>query len=138
MSDTNETIKKKLLKNTKTIAVVGFSTNKFRAGYYVPRYLQEHGYRIIPVNPHLKEEVLGEKTYPDLESIPEDVEVDMVQFFRRSEAIPPFISPAIQIGAKAIWMQLGIRNQEAANAAREAGLDVVMDSCMLVEHKRLM
>ena len=118
----------------KTIAVVGLSSRPERPGYYVPAYLQEQGYRIIPVNPNLQE-ALGEKAYPDLTSIPE--RVDLVQIFRRPEAVPPFVEQAIAIGAKSIWMQLGIVNQEAAEKARAAGLDVVMDACILVEHRRL-
>ena len=129
--------KRKILEDAQTIAVVGFSSNKFRAGYYVPKYLQEHGYRVIPVNPHLRDEVLGEKTYDDLKSIPDEIQVDLVQFFRRPEAIPPFIPDAIDVGAKAIWMQLGIENDAAAEMARQAGLDVVMDACMMVEHRKL-
>jgi len=121
-----------ILKTAKTIAVVGFSSRPSRAGYYVPAYLQQQGYRIIPVNPYLKEG-LGEKAYPDLLSIPEPV--DLVLIFQRSEKVPPFVTQAIQINAKAVWMQLGIYNQAAAAAARSAGLDVVMDACMMVEHR---
>jgi predicted CoA-binding protein len=126
-----ETIEE-ILANTKTIAVVGLSSQRERAGYYVPAYLQKHGYRIIPVNPHL-EEALGEKAYPDLASAPEPV--DLVLLFRRSVAIPPFVEQAIEIGAKAVWMQLGIVHEGAAEKARQAGLKVVMDACMLVEHR---
>jgi predicted CoA-binding protein len=100
----------------------------------VPAYLQRQGYRIIPVNPYL-EEALGERAYPDLLAIPDPV--DVVDIFRRPEHIPAVVDQAIRIGARAIWMQLGIVNQEAAKAARQAGLDVVMDACMLAEHKRL-
>ncbi len=121
------------LRDTKTVAVVGFSSQPEKAGYYVPAYLQAQGYRIIPVNPKL-EEALGERAYTDMPSIPEPV--DLVLIFRRSEAVPPFVEQAIQIGAKAVWMQLGIINQEAAEKARAAGLDVVMDRCMMVEHRR--
>ncbi len=124
----------KILSTMKNIAVVGLSAQPERAGYYVPAYLQQHGYRIIPVNPFLTE-ALGETAYPDLLAVPE--QVDLVLLFRRSEAILPFVDQAIQIGAKAVWMQLGIINQEAAETARKAGLDVVMDRCMLVEHRRL-
>jgi len=99
----------------------------------VPAYLQLQGYRIIPVNPSL-ESALGERAYPDLPSVPEPV--DLVLIFRRSEAVAPFVDQAIQIGAKAVWMQLGIVNQDAAEAARRAGLDVVMDACMMVEHRK--
>ena len=121
-----------ILTTTKTIAVVGFSRRQSRAGYYVPAYLHENGYRIIPVNPYL-DEGLGEKAYPDLKSIPEPV--DLVLIFRRSENVPPVVDEAIEIGAKAIWMQLGIVNQAAADKARGAGLDVVMNACMMVEHR---
>jgi hypothetical protein len=127
-----ETIRR-LLDTTKTIAVVGFSSRPGRPGYYVPAYLQAQGYRIIPVNPFI-ESALGEKSYPDLLAVPEPVE--LVLLFRRSEAVPPFVDQAIEIGAKAVWMQLGIVNQAASKKARQAGLDVVMDACMLVEHKR--
>jgi hypothetical protein len=123
----------RLLDTTKTIAVVGLSSRPGRPGYYVPAYLQAQGYRIIPVNPFI-ESALGEKSYPDLLAVPEPVE--LVLLFRRSEAVPPFVDQAIEIGAKAVWMQLGIVNQAASKKARQAGLDVVMDACMLVEHKR--
>jgi len=122
-----------ILENTKTIAVVGFSARQSRAGYYVPAYLQRQGYRIIPVNPHL-DQTIGERAYPDLLSIPEPV--DLVLIFRRSENVPPVVEEAIQIGARAIWMQLGIVHEGAARKAREAGLQVVMDACMLVEHRQ--
>lgn len=122
----------KILENCKTIAVVGLSSRESRAGYYVPAYMQRQGYRIIPVNPHIKD-ALGEKSYPDLESIPE--EVDLVVLFRRSEAVPPFVEDAIEIGAKAVWMQQGIVNLPAAERAIQAGLDVVMSACIMVEHR---
>ena len=123
----------KILENYKTIAVVGFSSRPSRAGYYVPAYLHEQGYRIIPVNPHLNQG-LGQTAYASLEEIPEPVE--LVLLFQRSENVPPFVEQAIQIGAKAVWMQLGIAHEGAAAAARAAGLDVVQNACMLVEHKR--
>ena len=122
----------KILAKTKTIAVVGLSSQPSRAGYYVPAYLQRQGYRIIPVNPYL-EKALGEKAYPDLPSVP--VPVDLVLLFQRSEKVPPFVAQAIEIGAKAVWMQQGIVNEQAAAVARRAGLDVVMNACMLVEHR---
>jgi predicted CoA-binding protein len=124
----------KILRNAKTIAVVGFSSRTSRAGYYVPAYLKQKGYRIIPINPYL-EDGLGEKAYASLTDVPE--EVDLVLIFQRSQKVPPFVDQAIQIGAKAVWMQLGIAHAEAAEAARAAGLDVVQDACMLVEHRRL-
>ena len=123
----------KILAHSKTIAVVGLSSRRERAGYYVPAYLQRLGYRIIPVNPNLNE-ALGETAYPDLPSIPETV--DLVLIFRRSEAVPPFVEQAIQIGARAVWMQLRIVNQEAAQKAQAAGLDVVMDRCIMVEYRK--
>ena len=121
------------LENYRNIAVVGLSSRAFRPGYYVPAYLKENGYRIIPVNPKLQE-ALGEKAYPNLESIPESV--DIVLLFQRSENVPPFVDAAIEINAKAVWMQQGIENFAAAEKARAAGLDVVMDACMMVEHRR--
>ena len=124
----DETIRR-ILKNTRTIAVVGLSSRLERAGYYVPAYLQLQGYRIIPVNPNL-EQALGEKSYPDLQAIPEPV--DLVLVFRRSEEVLPFAWQAVQIGAKALWMQTGILNAEAAQVAQQAGLDVIMDRCMMV------
>jgi len=128
----DETIRR-ILKNTRTIAVVGLSSRLERAGYYVPAYLQLQGYRIIPVNPNL-EQALGEKSYPDLQAIPEPV--DLVLVFRRSEEVLPFAWQAVQIGAKALWMQTGILNAEAAQVAQQAGLDVIMDRCMMVEHRQ--
>lgn len=122
-----------ILAETRTIAVVGFSSRPERAGYYVPAYLRDQGYRIIPVNPHLQNG-LGEKAYPDLLSVPEPV--DLVLIFRRPEEVPPVVEQAIAIGAKAVWMQLGIVNEAAAERARTAGLRVVMDACMLIEHRR--
>lgn len=121
-----------ILAEVETIAVVGLSSRPTRAGHYVPAYLQEAGYRIIPVNPYL-DEALGEKAYPDLASVPEPV--DLVLIFQRSENVPPFVDQAIAVGAKAVWMQLGIANEAAARKARTAGLRVVQNACMLVEHR---
>lgn len=123
----------KILKETRTIAVVGFSSEPAKASHYVPAYLQQQGYRIFAVNPNLESGLDG-PAYPDLASVPDPV--DLVLLFRRSEAIPPFVDQAIEIGAKAVWMQLGIVNEGAADKARQAGLDVVMDACMMVEHRR--
>ena len=123
-----------ILETCQTIAVVGLSSRPDRAGYYVPAYLQDHGYRIIPVNPHLESPALGEEVYAELSEIPEPV--DLVLLFRRSEAVPPFVDQAIEIGAQAVWMQQGIVNVEAAQKAQVAGLEVVMNACMLVEHQR--
>lgn len=122
----------KLLRESKTIAVVGFSRRPSRAGYYVPAYLQRQGYRIIPVNPYVQEG-LGERAYPTLEDIPEPV--DMVLLFQRSEKVPPFVEQAVAIGAKSVWMQSGIANEQAASRGRAAGLDVVQNRCMMVEHR---
>ena len=126
--------KKTILEQSKVLAVVGLSRRESRPGYYVPAYMHAAGYRIIPVNPYL-EEALGEKAYPDLLSIPEPV--DMVVIFRRSEDVPPVVDDAIEIGAKVVWMQLGIVNEEAAAKARAAGLQVVMNSCIKIDHQRL-
>lgn len=123
----------KIMTEAKTIAVVGFSSKPAKAGYYVPAYLQGQGYRIIPVNPNLSEG-LGETAVPTLTAIAEPV--DLVLIFQRSENVPPFVDEAIEIGAKAVWMQLGISHETAAAKAIAAGLDVVQDACMLVEHKR--
>jgi uncharacterized protein len=123
-----------ILKNSKTIAIVGLSANWWRPSYFAAKYLKEHGYRIIPVNPQYPE-VLGEKCYPDLRAIPE--KVDVVDCFRKSEEILPLADDAIAIGAKVLWMQIGVINHAAAEKARQAGLDVVMDRCMKIEHGRL-
>ncbi len=112
------------LRNTKTIAVVGLSDNPDRDSYQVSRYMQNHGYRIIPVNPMI-EETLGEKSYPDLKSVPESI--DMVNLFRRSELVPPVVDEAIEVGVKYIWMQDGVINPESAAKAEAAGILVIMD-----------
>ena len=124
----------KILKNYRTVAVVGASANPERPSHRVTGYLIEQGYHVIPVNPNTPE-VLGMASYPDLGSIPEPV--DVVDIFRRSEDVMPLIDEAIRIGAKAVWMQEGIINKAAANRARDAGLLVVMDKCMFKEHRRL-
>jgi predicted CoA-binding protein len=126
---------KEILTQTTTIAVVGLSPNPSRASYTVANYLRNKNYRIIPVNPK-QPEVLGEKSYPNLSDIPE--KIDLVDIFRRPEHIPPIVDEAIKIKAKVIWMQSGIVNQDAAQKAKEAGLEVVMDRCIYVEHCRLM
>jgi len=125
----------KILKESKSIAVVGLSPDPARPSHGVARYLQTQGYRIIPVNPFV-EEILGEKSYPDLASVPE--EVDVVDIFRRSRHVPAIVEAAIAKGTSAVWMQEGIVHQEAAARAREAGLMVVLDRCMLKEHRRSM
>jgi signal transduction histidine kinase/predicted CoA-binding protein len=124
----------RILESTKTIAVVGISDKTGQTNHSVPAYLQSQGYRIIPVNPNI-DEVLGEKSYPDLLSIPD--KVDVVEVFRRNEAVPEVVDQAIEIGAKVVWMQEGVINEMAAETAREAGLEVVMDTCMRATHKRL-
>jgi hypothetical protein len=123
-----------ILRIGRTIAVVGLSSKRYRPSYGVAEYMQRAGYRIIPVNPH-ETEVLGEKCYPDVESVPEPI--DIVDIFRRSEFVPEIVEAAIRKGAKAIWMQEGVVHEEAAHRAREAGLEVVMDRCILKDHRRL-
>lgn len=124
----------KILRDYRTVAVVGLSDKPERPSFDVAGYLQSRGYRIVPVNPGVTS-VLGEKAYPDLSSIPFEIEV--VDIFRRSENVPPVVEEAIEKGVKAIWMQEGIVNQEAAEKAREAGIPVVMNRCMLKEHQTL-
>ncbi|HUD99012.1 MAG TPA: CoA-binding protein [Bryobacteraceae bacterium] len=123
-----------LLKTSHTIAVVGLSSKRFRPSYGVAEYMQRNGYRIIPVNP-FEAVVLGERCYPDLESIPE--RVDIVDIFRRSEFVPEIVEAAIRIGARAVWMQEGVEHEQAAQRARAAGLEVVMDRCILKDHRRM-
>lgn len=124
-----------LLKSSRTIAVVGLSSKPWRASHGVAEYMQRAGYRIIPVNPR-ESEVLGEKAYAALEDIPEPV--DIVNVFRRSEFVPEIVAAAVRIGARAIWLQEGVVHHEAARQAREAGLIVVQDRCILKEHRRLL
>jgi uncharacterized protein len=128
---------RKLFSSAKIIAVVGLSSKRARASFGVSRYMQAAGYRIIPVNPN-ESEVLGEKAYPNLESIPKDVKIDVVNIFRRSEEVPEVVDAAIQLGAPAIWMQEGVIHDEAAAKARTAGIFVVMDRCLLKDHQRLL
>lgn len=127
-------IEDQVLKSSKIIAVVGLSAKKDRPSFTVASYLQQQGCQVIPVNPTATE-ILGEKCYADLLSIPE--QVDTVDVFRRPEDVLPIVEDAIAIGAKSIWLQEGVINTEAAKRAEEAGLMVVMDKCMLKEHKRL-
>ncbi|MGH9359390.1 MAG: CoA-binding protein [Terriglobia bacterium] len=122
-----------ILQTMKTVAVVGLSPKTSRPSYGVAAYLRSHGYRIIPVNPNV-DTLLQGRCYASLEDIPEPV--DIVLIFRRPEYVPPVVASAITIGAKVIWMQEGITNEEAARAAREAGLEVVQDRCMLKEHAK--
>jgi predicted CoA-binding protein len=126
---------RRVLARSGTLAVVGLSAQWYRPSYFAAKYMQDHGYRIIPVNPRY-ETVLGEKCYPDLRSIAEPV--DLVDCFRRSQDIPPIAEDAIAIGAKVLWMQLGIVNDEAARRASAAGLDVVMNRCVKIEHARIL
>ena len=123
-----------ILKSAHTIAVVGLSSNPMRPSNGVAAYLQRAGYHIIPVNPN-ESEVLGEKSYARLEDIPE--KIDLVDIFRRSEYVPDIVESAIRIGARALWMQEGVIDPDAAERAKEAGLDVVMDRCTLKEHRKL-
>jgi uncharacterized protein len=120
-----------ILKNSRTIAVVGLSSRRFRPSYGVSEYLQSVGYRIIPVNPG-ETEVLGQESYARLEDIPQSV--DIVSVFRRSQFVPEIVESAIRIGAKAVWMPEGVIHSEAAEQARRAGLFVVMGACILKEH----
>ena len=124
-----------ILRAYRTIAVVGLSNDRRRDSHSVSQYMQAAGYRIIPVNPE-ESEVLGEKAYPDLASIPEPIEI--VDIFRRPEYVPAIVDQAIAIGAKVVWMQQGIVNEAAAAKARAAGLEVVMDACIRTEHRRMM
>jgi hypothetical protein len=124
-----------LLRGARTIAVVGLSSRRWRASYGVSEYMQQAGYRIIPVNPKEKE-VLGEKAYAHLSDVPE--KVDIVDIFRRPEFVPEIVDTAIRIGARAVWMQEGVEHEEAATRARAAGLLVVMDRCILRDHRRLL
>jgi predicted CoA-binding protein len=123
-----------ILKNYRVVAVVGLSPKPDRPSYRVAEYLKQHGYLIIPVNPGQRE-ILGEKCYPSLKDIPFPVEV--VDIFRNVEAIPAIVEEAIEAGAKAVWMQLDLVEPESARKARNAGLQVVMDRCLKVEHARL-
>ena len=123
-----------VLKNAKTVAVVGISAKEERDSHKVAKYLKKHGYKVIPVNPGLKE-VLGEPCYPDLKSIPEHI--DVVDIFRSVDAIPGIVDEAIAVGADAVWMQLGLAHEEAGEKARKAGLTVVMNRCMKIDHARL-
>ena len=123
-----------ILKNSHTIAIVGLSADWWRPSYFAAKYMQEHGYRIIPVNPKYTE-VLGEKCYPNLAAIPEPV--DIVDVFRKSEDCAPIAKQAVAIGAKTLWLQLGVENTEAQQIAEAAGLTVVMNRCVKIEYARL-
>ena len=123
-----------ILGTARTIAVVGLSSKPDRPSYEVASYLQGHGYRIIPINPN-EHEVLGERAYPSLGDVPADIAIDVVDVFRRPEATPAVADDAVAVGAKVLWLQLGIVNDEAARIAEEAGLAVVMDVCMMTAHR---
>jgi predicted CoA-binding protein len=123
-----------ILHDARTIAVVGLSSKRYRPSYGVAEYMKRAGYRIVPVNPN-EAEVLGERCYPDLDSIPGPV--DIVDIFRRSEFVPEIVEAAIRIGAKMVWMQEDVYHEAAARRAQEAGLAVVMDRCILKDHRRL-
>ncbi|HEY4086102.1 MAG TPA: CoA-binding protein [Bryobacteraceae bacterium] len=124
-----------LLRDSRIIAVVGLSGNRRRPSYGVSEYMQSMGYRIIPVNPQ-ETEVLGEKAYASLDSVPGPV--DIVNIFRRSEFVPEIVDAAIRMGAKCVWMQEGVIHEEAAARARAAGLEVVMNRCILKEHRKML
>ena len=125
---------RRILKQTRVIAVVGLSADWYRPSYFAAKYMQEHGYRIIPVNPKY-ESILGEKCYKSLRDIPQPV--DMVDVFRKTQDVAPVADDAIAIGAKVLWQQLGVKNEAAAQRARAAGLDAVLDRCVKIEHGRL-
>jgi len=125
---------RRILRESRVIAVVGLSADWYRPSYFAAKYMQEHGYRVIPVNPKY-DAVLGEKCYKSLRDIPE--RVDMVDIFRKSQDVMPIAEEAIAIGARVLWQQLGVRNEPAAARARAAGLDAVMDRCVKIEHGRL-
>ncbi len=127
---------KDTLRSYKTVAVVGFSPKEDRPSYIVAAYLKSKGYRIIPVRPE-GDEILGEKVYHSLMEIPREIDIDVVDIFRKSEDVPSVVEEAIRRGAKVIWMQEGIINQDAYGKAEKAGLKVVMDRCMKKEHQRL-
>ena len=125
---------RKILTEHKVLAVVGLSANESRPSFFAAKYMQDHGYRIIPVNPRY-EEILGERCYPDLKSIPDPV--DIVDLFQRPERVMPFVQSAIDIKAKVLWMQLGVVNHDAVAVAAKAGLEVVMDRCVKIEYARM-
>jgi len=129
----NDQEMREILLSANTVASVGLSSNDEKESYWIVFFLQKIGFRMIPVNPKA-DEILGEKAYPSLSDIPE--KIDVVQVFRKPEDVPPIVDEAIKIGAKVVWMQVGIVNEEAAKTARAAGLKVVMDACMRMTYKR--
>jgi predicted CoA-binding protein len=125
---------RRILRDSRVLAVVGLSADWFRPSFFAAKYMQEHGYRVIPVNPKY-ESILGERCYGSLRDIPE--KVDLVDIFRKTQDVMPIAEDAIAIGAKVLWQQLGVRNDAAAAKARAAGLEAVMDRCVKIEHGRL-
>jgi len=125
---------RQILDRNRRVAVVGLSANEMRPSYFAAKYLQDHGYDVVPVNPNYGE-VLGQKCYASLEDIPGPI--DVVDLFQRADQVMPFVEQAIRIKAKVVWMQIGIINEAAAEKARAAGLDVIMDRCMKIEYARL-
>ena len=128
---------KEIFKNCKTVAIVGISPKEDRPSYRVASYLQSKGYRIIPVRPD-GDTILDEKVYPHLMEIPKEIEIDVVDIFRKSEEVPPIVEEAIRRGTKIVWMQEGVIHQEAAEKAQNAGLKVVMDRCIKKEHEKFL
>ena len=133
MTDDIPTLRR-ILRDCRTIAVVGLSAEWHRPSFFAAKYLQQHGYRIVPVNPRYTE-VLGARCFPDLDAI--DIPVDMVDVFRRTDDVLPIARQAVAIGARCLWQQIGVVNREAAELAAAAGLDTVMDRCVKIEHARL-
>lgn len=136
MPDASPEVILSILRDCRTIAVVGLSPKTHRDSHHVAEYLQEQGYRIVPINPQATE-ILGERCWPSLTEAAQHLPIDLVDVFRNSADVPPIAAEAIAIGAKALWLQLGVRHDEAAAVARAAGLQVVQERCTLVEHGRL-
>jgi len=135
MSDEISTLRR-ILSENRVLAIVGLSADWYRPSFFAAKYMQEHGYRVIPVNPrYAGQKLLGETCYASLKEIPD--KVDLVDVFRKSEDVLPIAKDAIAIGARALWQQIGVKNADAAAVAREAGLDAVMDRCVKIEHARL-
>ena len=132
--DTDIRTLRRILHDYKRVAMVGLSADWYRPSNFAAKYLLDRDFEVIPVNPKY-DEILGQKCYPDLKSIP--TPIDIVDLFQRPDRVPPFVDQAIEIDAKVVWMQLGIVNEEAAQKARDAGLEVVMDRCMKIEYARL-
>lgn len=128
---------RRIMRDSRVIAVVGLSAKAERPSHAVARYLMQHGYTVIPVNP-AESEILGQRCYPDLASIPQQIKVDIVDCFRKADDIPPLAREAVAIGAKVLWLQLGVVNHEGAQIAADGGLQVVMNRCTEIEHARLL